>query len=199
MGQTPGGGVPCQVQPGWGGGLPCQVQLGGTLPQVQLGGYPAGGVPCQVQPGGTLPGGTAGGMPLAFTQEDFLVFIILQQRVTLIFMRVSTHSAEQFTSESNLFEVIITSNQGNCNNKVVSHSGETKTHVTAKLSHYNNNIVICNLFKMLQFEVKKKLAAFLIQVIQELIQATQGVEHTGSNYLTLQLQAQGTMALFLLL
>ena len=47
MGQPPGRGVPCQVQPG--GVVPCQVQPRGVVPcqgGYPAGGYPARGVPC---------------------------------------------------------------------------------------------------------------------------------------------------------
>ena len=53
------------------------------------------------------------------------------------------------------------------------------------------------MFKMIQFE--EKTGSVAQQVNKELIQAMQGVEHTGSNYLTVQLQAQGRKALLLLL
>ena len=92
-------GVPCRGLPCWGG----YPAMGSTL----SGGYPARGVPCwgntllggyparggtqvryppqQGQPGGGYPGQDnigstcymTGGMPLAFTQEDFLVFFIV--------------------------------------------------------------------------------------------------------------------------
>ena len=96
-GAAGGGGVPCQVQLG-GGTLPgsgWEGALAGGVPW--LGGYPGrggtlagGGTLARGVPwlggGDTLAGGvpsldnigstcyTAGGMPLAFTQEDFLVF-----------------------------------------------------------------------------------------------------------------------------
>ena len=78
-------------------GTPCQTWLGGTpawgtppqVPPLDLAGgdliYPTSGTPCQTWPGGYPCWGVphlgwstcyaAVGMPLAFTQEDFLVFI----------------------------------------------------------------------------------------------------------------------------
>ena len=50
------------------------------------------------------------------------------------------------------------------------HTWEIKKTISAALSSYSNNVAISNLFKMLQFEEKNQLAAFLTQVRQELIQ-----------------------------
>ena len=95
---TSRGGTPPQVQVG---GTPSQVQVGGyPIPGPGRWGYPIpgpgpgrGGTPSQVwgdtlsqvwggysgyPPGiaSTCYGYAAGGMPLAFTQEDFLVFVL---------------------------------------------------------------------------------------------------------------------------
>ena len=84
-----GGGVPIshnalQHYPechGAAGGVPCQVQLGGYPGGGDPGGVPwQGGYPARGGRGGTQVGQhrstcyTAGGMPVAFTQEDFLVY-----------------------------------------------------------------------------------------------------------------------------
>ena len=99
MGQPPGGGVPCQVQPGgWVGGILPGGYPGQVHPPARSVGVPSRGVPwqegvprlgtpppSQVSRGGTRRGGypgqdnigntcyTAGDMLLAFMQEDFLV------------------------------------------------------------------------------------------------------------------------------